>query len=127
MKGGNPMRPEKGKEGYMPIVYICSPYRSDPERNTEKARGYCRIAVEKGAIPFCAHILMPQYLDDTNPDERALAMKMNRVFLGKCSELWVFGDEISEGMEAEIGWAKTWKRTIRLFTEEGEEKEIEST
>jgi hypothetical protein len=30
------------KWGYMPLVYICSPYRGDVARNAEAARRYCR-------------------------------------------------------------------------------------
>lgn len=42
---------------------------------------------------------------------------MNMVLLGKCDQLWVFGKNISEGMEAEIGKAKKRGMAIRHFTE----------
>lgn len=45
-------------------------------------------------------------MDDENPKERADAMHFNYVLLGKCNELWVFGDVISKGMAHEIGIAK---------------------
>ena len=34
-------------------------------------------------------------MDDENSKERADAMHFNYVLLGKCNELWVFGDVIS--------------------------------
>ena len=38
--------------------------------------------------------------------------------MGKCEEVWVFGDVISEGMEAEIEKAKRMRKKIRYFTED---------
>ena len=43
---------EKEARKWRPLVYICSPYSGDVDRNTEKARRYCRFAVDQGAIPF---------------------------------------------------------------------------
>ena len=70
---------------FRPMVYICSPYSGDIERNTANARMYSRFAVAKNAIPFDPHLLLPQYLSEQH--ERGLAMFMNKVFLGKCAEL----------------------------------------
>ena len=51
-------------------------------------------------------------------------MKMNMVFLGKCHEVWVFGDNITAGMKAEIEMAsKNDKVAIRYFTTDLKEKE----
>lgn len=107
---------------FRPLVYICSPYSGDVESNVARARDYCRFAVtEKNAIPFAPHLLLPQYMEDSDPQQRALAMFMNMVFLGKCNELWVFGERRSEGMQQEIAKAKKRHMTIRYFTEELQE------
>lgn len=50
--------------------------------------------------------------------ERELAMFMNMVFLGRCEELWVFGNVISEGMQMEIKKAQKKNMKIRYFTED---------
>lgn len=42
-------------------------------------------------------------------------MRFNYVLLGKCNELWVFGDVISKGMAHEISIAKKRQQTIRWF------------
>lgn len=47
---------------------------------------------------------------------------MNWVLMSKCVELWVFGENISVGMKAEIDRAKRKHMRIRYFTEELEEK-----
>ena len=40
---------------------------------------------------------------------------MDVILLGKCDELWVFGDRISEGMKTEIDVAKKRRQKIRYF------------
>ena len=63
-----------------------------------------------------------QFMDDDKPEERELAMFMDLVLLGHCSELWVFGSTISEGMRMEIAKAEKKLIRIRYFTEEMEER-----
>lgn len=112
---------EKALRAFRPIVYICSPYAGDVERNTAAARRYSRFAVEAGYIPIASHLLFPQFLDDNKPKERELGLFFGNAILSKCAEMWVFGDWISEGMEAEIKRA-TWKgHRIRYFSETCEE------
>ena len=77
-----------------------------------------------GAIPLAPHLLFPQFMDDTDSDERALAMFMNMVLLGKCDQLWVFGKNISEGMAAEIGKAEKRGMVTRYFNESMKEVEL---
>lgn len=112
------------KRAYRPLVYICSPLAGNIDGNMEKARYYCKFAVRSGAIPLAPHLLFPQFMDDTDSDERALAMFMNMVLLGKCDQLWVFGKNISEGMAAEIGKAEKRGMVIRYFNESMKEVEL---
>ncbi len=115
---------KKEDKVFRPLVYICSPYAGDVERNTERAKIYSRFAViEKDAIAFAPHLLFPMYLNDDDPAERELALFMDIVFLGKCNELWVFGENITKGMQMEIDKAKKRRMTIRYFTEGMEEVE----
>lgn len=114
-------RAARAAAAYRPLVYICSPYAGDIERNTCRARAFSRFAVEKKYIPIAPHLLCPQYLDEET--ERWLGLKMGIVFLGKCEEVWVFGDVISEGMAAEIDKAKRMRKKIRYFTDGLQEKE----
>lgn len=109
-------REARRKAAYRPLVYICSPYAGDVEKNTFRARAFSRFVVEKNYIPIAPHLLCPQYLDEET--ERWLGLKMGIVFMGKCEEVWVFGDHISEGMEAEIEKAKRMRKKIRYFTED---------
>jgi len=119
----NIMKKEKAekKSAFKPLVYICSPYSGDVEGNVKKARSFCRFALEKNCIPIAPHLLFPQFMDDKNPVERNLAMFMDIVLLGKCSEVWVLGDIISSGMAREIEKAKKRRQKIRYFNEGYEE------
>ena len=87
------------------VVYICSPYAGDVEANIEKARRYCRYAVDSGCMPIAPHLLYPQFMDDTNPGEREAALRFGIVLLSRCTELWWFGDVVSQGMRNEIEFA----------------------
>ena len=112
---------ERALRAFRPIVYICSPYAGEIEKNVKAAQGYSRFAVEKGYIPLAPHLLFPQFLDDNKPKERELGLFFGNAILSKCAEMWVFGDRISEGMEAEIKRA-TWKGyRIRYFSDTCEE------
>ena len=106
---------------FRPVVYICSPYSGDTERNIENARKYSRFAVDRNYLPITPHIYFTQFMDDEVPEERKTAIFMNRVLLSKCVELWVFGSVISRGMKGEIKRAKRKHLKIRYFTEEMEE------
>lgn len=62
-------------------------------------------------------------MNDDDPVERELAIFMDVVLLGKCDELWVFGDSISEGMSVKIEVAKKRRQPIRYFNSNCEEVE----
>ena len=106
---------------FRPIVYICSPFAGDLEKNVVAARTYSRCAVEQGYIPIAPRLLFPQFLDDSDPKERELGLFFGNAIMSKCSEVWVFGSHISSGMEAEIKRAKWKNYRLRHFTENLEE------
>lgn len=106
---------EYAKSVFRPLVYICSPLSGDVPGNQERARKYSRFAVDKGAIPLAPHLLFPQFMDDSDPAERDLALYMDIILLSKCGEVWVFGETISRGMAVEIEKAKRKGKPIRYF------------
>ena len=109
---------ERSLRAFRPIVYICSPYAGDVDANVKNARRYCRFAADKGYIPIAPHLLFTQFLNDDNPKERQLGIFFGNAVMSKCSEVWVFGDRISDGMEAEIKRAKRKNYRLRYFNEE---------
>ena len=107
---------ERALRAFRPIVYICSPYAGEVSENVENARKYSRFAVDKGYIPVAPHLLFPQFLNDNHPKERQLGLFFGNALMSKCSEVWVFGDCITAGMEAEIRRAKWKNYRLRYFT-----------
>ena len=112
---------ERALRAFRPIVYICSPFSGEGEKNIKAAQEYSRFAVDKGYIPIAPHLLFPQFLNDADPKERQLGLFFGNALMSKCSEVWVFGNRISAGMEAEINRAKWKNYRLRYFTETCEE------
>ena len=83
---------------FRPIVYICSPYAGDIDRNIAAARKYSRFAVETGYIPIAPHLLFPQFMNDGDPTERELALFFGNALMSKCSDyrLRYFTEELEE-------------------------------
>ena len=105
---------EKAAKVFRPLVYICSPFAGDTGRNIRRARGYCRFVVSKGYIPLAPHLHYPQFMDDGDKEERELGLRFALILLGKCDELWVFGNT-SSGMSKEIARAKKRGMPIKYF------------
>lgn len=108
----------------MKFVYICSPLKGDVERNIRRAYGYCRFAVKEGVLPFAPHAMFSGFLDDAIPEERQVGMVLGLELLKVCSELWVIGKKISEGMQGEIEVAQQLNIPIKYFDERCERKNI---
>ena len=64
-------------------------------------------------IPIAPHLLFPLFMDEKT--ERDIAMYMNEILISRFDELWVFGNELSSGMKAEVETAKKLKKPIRYF------------
>ncbi len=92
----------------MKFIFVCSPFQGKKE-NVEKAKKYCRMLVDMGYIPIAPHVYFSQFMDDKNPEDRRKALEMNKKILEFCDELWIFGDEITEGMREEIEYFKKIK------------------
>lgn len=96
------------------LVYICSPYRGNVEKNTKDALSYCAAAFAAGYIPIAPHVYFTQWADDSNKKERAAGLEAGKQLLLLCSEVWVFGlDKPSKGMQAEI--ATAIRNGIRVY------------
>ena len=108
---------------FYPIVYVGYPYRGNIEENVKNARAYSRFTFEKKNIPITPHLLYPQFINDDDLFERNIAIHIiYYVLVGLCKEVWVFGDEISEGMKREISVAKKRQKPIRYFNHDLKEE-----
>ena len=96
-------------------VYICAPLGGDTELNLQQAKRYTEYALKCGTAPVVPHFYA-LCLDDHNPKEREIGMAAGLSLLWFCDEMWIFGDEVTEGMRSEIQFCKNLNirtRTIR--------------
>lgn len=105
---------EDAKIGFRPLVYICSPFLGDIEGNKKKAEEFAAYAYKNGCIPVTPHLLFP-FMNDEDDAERNIAMHMDIVLMGKCKEVWVLSEKITDGMRNEIAKARSRRQTIRYF------------
>ena len=99
----------------MKLVYIASPYAGDIPNNVERAKEYCKQALEQGVVPVAPHLLYPQFLEDSDPAERNLGLRAGLELLSRCEDMWVCGEEISPGMSREIQFAQGLGIPIRQW------------
>ena len=97
-------------------VYICAPLSGNVRENLKNARRYAEYALRCGTAPVVPHFYA-LCLNDNNPKERSMGMRAGQSLLWFCDELWVFGDVISKGMQAEIDFCKTMNIRIRYIKE----------
>ena len=97
-------------------VYICSPLGGDVRENLEKAKRYTKYALLCGTAPVVPHFYA-LCLDDSNPKEREIGIAAGLSLLWFCDEMCLFGDEVTEGMAAEIQFCKNLNVKIRKVQE----------
>ncbi|MGX8710957.1 MAG: hypothetical protein ACQGTM_12015 [bacterium] len=71
------------------LVYICSPYAGDIEKNVEFAKAACMYAMRQNCTPVAVHLLYPQLLDDSEPVQRQAGIRMGLRILEAADELWL--------------------------------------
>jgi len=104
----------------MKLVFVCSRYAGDVDRNIQKARGYCRFVMAQGHQPLAPHLLYPQVLDDADPAQREQGLEFSRRLLALADEVWVFLCKMtgpSAGMAMEIAFARNLAKPILYYND----------
>lgn len=104
-------------------VYICAPLGGNIKDNLKKAKQYARYALLCGTAPVVPHFYA-ECLDDRIPKEREIGMAAGLSLLWFCDEMWIFGDEVTEGMTAEIQFCKNLNVKTRIIRESDIKKMI---
>lgn len=99
------------------LIYIASPYAGDIETNTAFAKKACWYAIHQGHTPIAVHLLYPQMLDDAEPTEREIGLRLGHRVLEVCDEPWLCGGRVSSGMAREIEEAQRLGIPIRQIGE----------
>ncbi len=85
-------------------IYVCSPYGGQ-QQNYELAVDHCRAVAAMGFIPLASHVMLHGILNDHIPSQRKNGLAAGLAMVEVADELWIFGQAISSGMEAEIAHA----------------------
>jgi len=89
----------------MLIIMVESPFAGDVERNIIYARRAMRYVIDRGHVPIVPHLMYPQVMDDTDPEERARALHMCDILRLRAHETWFFVDYgMSKGMKIAEKW-----------------------
>lgn len=93
------------------LVYVCSPLgaptKEGVQENMQKAKEYMRLVSEKMHCRAIApHAILPEYLDDSIPEERAVGLRFGLDLLRICKKMVVCGSVVSSGMQKEIKLAE---------------------
>lgn len=107
----------------MKKVYICAPLGGNISENLRKVRRYTEYALKCGTAPVVPHFYA-ECLDDSIPKEREIGMAAGLSLLWFCDEMWIFGDEVTEGMTAEIQFCKNLNVKTRIIRESDIKKMI---
>lgn len=100
----------------MKRVYICSPLGGDVAAHIQQVKRYTLYALKCGMALVVPHFYA-LVLDDNITEERELGRQAGMNLLWLCDEIWVFGEVISEGMEAEIRFCKNLNLPVCYITD----------
>lgn len=108
------------------LIYVASPLSAPTKEgiveNAKKALGYMdkvyncerfgRAFEGKVRVPYAPHAFITEFLDDTIPEQRALAIEFCNRMLSHTNVLVWCGDEITDGMQNEIDAARNAGKPI---------------
>ena len=100
------------------LIYIAHPVGGNIKENIKKILQICHNIHREnnGVIPFAPYIVALYYLNDDIIEERKLGMLANQEHFKRktMDEIWLYGDNISKGMEGEIKLAIKHEIPIKL-------------
>lgn len=101
--------PPRNVSPRMKLVVVESPYAGDVGLNLRYLRAAMFDCLHRNEAPFASHALYTQFLDDANPDERALGMIAGFAWGEAADMVAVYEDlGVSPGMSIGI------KRALKL-------------
>jgi hypothetical protein len=108
----------------MKRVYIAHALSGDWRGGVLAAKAYAFAAAKAGHLPVAPYVLMDGILDDDDPEERALGMRLDIDQLCACDEIWLCGQTISPGMLAELDVAMACDLTVLRLERVPEESDV---
>ena len=99
----------------MKRVYIAHALSGDWARGVAAAKGYAYAAARAGYMPIVPYVLMDGILDDADPSDRQLGIRLDIDQLRACDEIWLCGERVSPGMLTEAAVADDLGLVCRRF------------
>lgn len=101
-------------------AYICSPLSAPSvpriKANMYHAKEYMKaVTALLNCSAVAPHAYLPEFIDDNNPAERAVALEFGLDYLATCDIIIVCGPFISSGMAGEIQRAMKLKMPVYIF------------
>lgn len=97
------------------IIYICAPMTED-DACPEKIKQYTRYVLQCDAVPVAPHfyqLCMPK----TAKDRAETIRSAGRSLIWFSDEVWVFGDERTDNMNADLEFCKALNLKVRKIPE----------
>lgn len=93
-----------------PWAYGCSPYAAPTlegiQQHVALAQLLARQIYADGYWPIVPHLYAPQWLDDADPEQRAVGLHWGLSLLARCRVVYVYGGQApSSGMRLELAEA----------------------
>lgn len=106
------------------VIYLCYPYKDNPERRTRIISEVAREIRDKypDKLVLVPHLLF-QYMNETTQRDKILQMCLDTVKL--CDTLLVVGDTVSDGMTLEVAEAVKLEKKIGEYSEAEAKKKVE--
>lgn len=95
-------------------VYICAPLGGNIEDNISKVKKYTKYALESGTAPVVPHFYA-LCINDDDTKEREMGLSAGLSLLWFCDEMWIFGEEITEGMKKEISFCRNLNIKMKMI------------
>ena len=106
---------------YRPLVFIISPLFGEDHKSVIRTNRLFRYAAVMGFLPVATVPVYAEIMIDTDPDDRELMFWTDNVLMGKCDEVWILSDLITERMQVLIDIAEHRRKKIRFFTDDLDE------
>lgn len=106
----------------MKRVYICAPLGDGTEAEQKRAVEYARYVMKCGAAPVAPHFYL--CLEENKPGERAAIRAAGKSLLWLCDELWLFGDEVTADMAAELQLCKNLNINVKKIRDSDVQKKL---
>ena len=109
----------------MKLVYLAHPAGAPTPRARaaylERAKRWFRWALSQDVAPIADWIIACEFLDDSDPAQRARGLACARLSIPRCDELWLVGGRVSGGMALEREIALRANIPVRDLTALGAE------